>query len=503
MAKLMRNFDTTLSLREAILTVAILSGTVVALVYLLPMVIVGLGVTIVSLATGTYTLAFLIARYHHYVPTWLQRVPIWLMLLVPVGIALLFIQRYNIVFSPVNGIIFVSLMLLICIYWLVIPTALFQDFKTRSEGNTLGDWPAVTVLIPAYNEAGYIGPCIDSVLASDYPDGKLRVVVIDDGSSDDTLTEARGRAGDRVTVLRKSNGGKHSALNYGLRHTESALVMGIDGDSIVAPDAVKNLIETYESRPEACAIAGNIRVRNRDNTITRIQALEYIVSINMFRRALDVVGLVKVVPGCLGLFERSMIEQLGGFSGDTVTEDFDMTMELLKSGRGVHYSSEAVSYTEAPTSVRDLYRQRLRWFRGTVQTLSKHREIFFSTRYDLLHRILVPYLLISTIGVPVLSIAVLSSIVWAALFGSAVTLIGVFALFTLLQMLFAMLAVLLETDATREDLYLVRYAPLTVLGYKQLHDAIMLKSIADVLLRADFSWTHVRRARQENEERAD
>ncbi|WP_082224612.1 glycosyltransferase [Halolamina rubra] len=499
----MQDFDTTLTLRELLLTVAILSGTVFALVYLLPMIIVMLGIAIVSLATGIYTFAFLITRYREYIPAWLQRTPIWLMLLVPIGVALLIIQHYNIVFTLANAIIFGSLMLLICVYWMVIPTALFQDLKRRSEDVTVSEWPSVTVLIPAYNEAGYIGPCIDSVLASDYPDGKLQVVAIDDGSSDDTFIEAMERAGEQVTVLQKSNGGKHSALNYGLRHTDSALVMGIDGDSLVAPNAVKKLIETYESRPDACAVAGNIRVQNREHVVTRIQALEYIVSINMFRRALDNVGLVKVVPGCLGLFERPMIEKMGGFSGDTVTEDFDMTMELLKSGRGVHYSSEAVSYTEAPSTWRDLYNQRLRWFRGTIQTLSKHREIFLDTRYDLLHRILVPYLLISAVGVPVLSLAVLSSIIWAALFGSIITLLGVFVLFTLLEMLFAMLAVILEADATREDFFLLRYAPLTVLGYKQFNDAVMLKSVADVFLNSDFSWTHVRRARHENEDRAD
>lgn len=133
-----------ISLREAVLAVAILLGTVVALVVLLPTVVVVLGAVIVVLATTVYAAAFLVVAHRRRLPTWLQRVPIWAMLLVPVGIALLLIDQYHIVFSPVNGLIFVSLLLLICVYWLVIPTALAQHFRTRREEVSIEAWPSVT-----------------------------------------------------------------------------------------------------------------------------------------------------------------------------------------------------------------------------------------------------------------------------------------------------------------------------------------------------------------------
>lgn len=492
-----------LSRGETLAATVILLGTVFALQYLLPPVIVVLGGIIVGFSVAVYGVSFAIWRYARYVPDWLLALPIWVMLFVPGVMAVLFIVAFDVSFTLVNGIIFTSLLILIFVYWLVVPAALYQHFTERSRTVSIEEWPSITVLIPAHNETGYVGRCIRSFLRAEYPADKLEVIVVDDGSTDGTYDEAVRNATDAVTVLRKENGGKFSALNCGLQRASTELIVGVDADSMIEPKALKELVRTFEAKPDAWAIAGNVKVSNRGDSITNVQTLEYMVSINMFRRALDLVGLVKVVPGCLGLFRRDRVEAVGGFSGETVTEDFDLTLELLKEGGRVHYSSRAVVRTEAPDTWVDLYNQRLRWLRGSVQTVLKHRQIFLDATFGLLHRILVPYLFLSIAVIPFLGIAVLGTIVWTVLFGPFLELVGVFALFAFLEILFATLAILIESDVEDEDLSLVRYAPMMVVGYKQLHDLILVKSLFDVFTESEVSWTHAKRVRQREDGRSD
>lgn len=488
-----------LSYGEYLVAAVVLLGTAFALRYLLPTPVVVLGAVLVGLAFGVYGVSFLTVRYAQSLPDWVRAIPIWVMLLVPALIAVGFVLWFDVRFTLVSGLIFVALLLLIFVYWTVVPLALHQHLTEDLRTGDVAEWPSITVLVPAYDEEGYVGRCIDSFLAADYPAAKLEIIVIDDGSTDGTFAEARAHADGNVTVCRKANGGKHAALNYGLERATTDLVAAVDADSTVEPDALKELVRTLYARPNAVAVAGNVKVANRGTFLTDVQALEYIVSINMYRRALDRIGLVKVVPGCLGLFEREAVEAVGGFSGDTVTEDFDMTIELLSRGGSVHYSSRAIVRTEAPETVGDLYRQRLRWYRGTVQTVGKHRRVFLSPRFGWLHRLLAPYILLSLLVVPPLGLVVLGTIAWMVVFGSPVEFLGIFSLFASLEVLFSALAIRIEDDVDDESLWLVRYAPLMVLGYKQLQDLIVLKSLLDVLVRSDLGWTHAERTRHRGE----
>lgn len=476
----------------------ILVGTLLSLAYLLPTPIVVFGGVVIALSLTVYGAVFLLVRYEEWVPDWLRAVPIWLMFLIPALIAGYLILRFDLRFSVINGLIFLALLLLIFVYWLVIPSAILHQLRTGDD-HEVTEWPALTILIPAHNEEGSVGSCIASLLSSRYPSERMQIVVIDDGSTDGTYEEAARFAGPDVTVYRKEQGGKHSALNYGLARTESELVVSIDADSTVATTALQELVATYLAHPSAAAVAGNVKVGNRTSFVTRMQALEYIVSINMYRRALDLLGLVKVVPGCLGLFERDEVEAAGGFSGDTVTEDFDLTIALHKQGNSIHYASRAIVRTEAPGTLAALYDQRLRWLRGTVQTVRKHREILFSPRFGMLHRVLVPYLVLSIAFVPFLGVVVLGTIAWMVLFGSIVEFLGILVIFVTLELLFATLAISIENSVEPEDFTLVRYSPLLVVGYKQFHDVIMIKSIYDVFTKPDLSWSRTEEASQEAE----
>jgi cellulose synthase/poly-beta-1,6-N-acetylglucosamine synthase-like glycosyltransferase len=336
-----------------------------------------------------------------------------------------------------------------------------------------------------------VGPCVDALLDSDYPAEKLEVIVIDDGSTDGTFAEARRHATEAVTVLRKENGGKHSALNYGLEAATADRIVTIDADSMVAEEALRELVRRFEAHPDAGAIAGNVKVSNRGSLVTDLQALEYVIGINTFRWAFDLLGVVTVVPGCLGVFRRDVLEAIGGYDADTLTEDFDATIRILKRDEQVRHS-DAVVYTEAPDTWRDLYRQRLRWFRGNLQTVFKHYRVILDGSFGLLHRIAFPYVLFSMSVLPFLGLLVFVAIVWLLLRGAYGEVIGMFAFFTALQALLSVLAIRIDDD----DLWLTRYAPFSILGYKQFLDVVLVKSLVDVLARTDLSWTRARRRRQ-------
>jgi hypothetical protein len=208
--------------------------------------------------------------------------------------------------------------------------------------------PKVAVLIPAYNEEKVIERTIRAALNNTYPN--LLVIVIDDGSKDHTLEVARKAfateaADGRVIILGKHNSGKAEALNYGIEHIGDAeLFVGIDADTIIASDAIARLVPHFIN-PKVGAIAGNAKVGNRVNLWTRWQALEYITSQNFERRALDVLGAVSVVPGAIGAWRVSAVRECGGYHTDTVAEDADLTMALLRRGYRVEYEDMALAYT--------------------------------------------------------------------------------------------------------------------------------------------------------------
>lgn len=476
---------------EYLAVVGILAALCVGLAVLLPFELFVIVVAIASMVLVFYLSSILILHYSEALPDWMDSVPVWTTFFLPLTVVLVLRTRLEVDVPIDTFVLLFALILIFFYYWLIVPLALYQRLREQSREVVVETWPELTVLIPAYNEAGYIGETLDSFLAADYPPAKLDIVVIDDGSTDATREEARAYAASGVTVLTKENGGKHSALNYGLSRTEGPLVLTVDADSVIAPDAIREIVRSLEANPDAGAIAGNVKVSNRGKAITDLQALEYILGINTFRRVFDLLGVVTVVPGCLGLFKRDGIETIGRYSSDTLTEDFDLTIELLKRGFKIHHSN-AVVYTEAPDTWKNLYRQRIRWFRGNLQTVIKHGRIFVFPEFGMLHRVGAPYLLFSMSVIPVLGIAVFALVIWFVIRGSITEFLGVTALFMMLQFLLSLLAIRIEDD----DLWLARYAPLSILGYKQVLDVVLVKSIIDVFRYDDVSWTSAERIRQ-------
>lgn len=253
-----------------------------------------------------------------------------------------------------------------------------------------GGEPLVSVLVPAYNEGEVIQKTIHSLLASRYRN--LEIVVIDDGSKDDTYACALAATNDpRVRVFQKENDGKGQALNYGLLRAHGEYVVAIDADTLFEPDTIAYLVHRLLD-PRVGAVAGNIKVGNRATLLTRWQHLEYVVGINLDKRFFDLLGCVPVVPGAVGAWRREAILEAGGYSRATMAEDADLTLSVQRAGWKVVYEDRAVAWTEAPTSVSCLFKQRLRWTFGTLQCLWKHRHAFFNPKAGTLGMIGLPYI---------------------------------------------------------------------------------------------------------------
>ena len=241
----------------------------------------------------------------------------------------------------------------------------------------LGFRPPVTVLIPAYNEAKVIRRTLDGILNSDYPD--LEIMVVDDGSTDDTAAIVAGYAlqHPQVSLVTKPNGGKWSALNAGFTASRREYLVTIDADTIVPPGTIGELIAPFAD-PQVDAVCGNVQVGNIHNILTAFQDLEYVTTQNYDRRAFHALNCISVVPGATGAWRRQSVLNADGYSPQTLTEDADLTLTMLTQGAKIVYAPDARSVTEAPDSCPALFKQRLRWSFGTFQCLWKHRRQLFN-----------------------------------------------------------------------------------------------------------------------------
>jgi len=370
--------------------------------------------------------------------------------------------------------------------------------------------PKVAVLIPAYNEEKVIERTVRAALNSDY--SNLRVIVIDDGSRDRTLEVARSafakeEAQGKVLILSKANGGKAAALNYGIEHIQDAeLFVGIDADTIIAGDAISRLVPHFIN-PKVGAIAGNAKVGNRVNLWTRWQALEYITSQNFERRALDVLGAVSVVPGAIGAWRVSAVREAGGYQLDTVAEDADLTMALLRRGYRVEYEDMALAYTEAPTNANGLMRQRFRWSFGILQAVYKHSGVF--ARKGALGFVALPNIMIFQILLPLVSplIDIMFAVgaVWYFIQkhfhpdstdpASFHKLLAFFFVFLVVDFLASALAFALERRRPddKEDVWLLSQVWLQRFAYRQLFSVVLFKTLKRALEGRRFAWDKLER----------
>ena len=392
--------------------------------------------------------------------------------------------------------------------------AIFDRFRRRKAREVAGQTeyqPQVAILIPAYNEEKVIARTVRAALDSDYPSSKLRVIVIDDGSRDHTLSVARTAFAaeieqGRVVVLTKLNSGKADALNFGLEQVTEELFVGIDADTVIARQAVSWLVPHFRDERVA-AVAGNAKVGNRVNLWTRWQALEYITSQNFERRALNTLSAVSVIPGAIGAWRTQLVRAAGGYHHDTVAEDADLSMSLLQRGYRLQYEDRALAYTEAPISVNGLIRQRFRWSFGIVQALWKHRSVF--ARKGLLGLVALPNILIFQVILPLVSPFIdLMFLLGAANYAidrhfhpetadssSFDRLLLFFLAFLVIDFITSAIAFALErrTADSAEDFWLLGDIWLQRFTYRQLFSVVLFKTVKRVLDGRSFQWDKLER----------
>lgn len=360
--------------------------------------------------------------------------------------------------------------------------------------------PAVSVIVPAFNEEVNVVRTVNSLLNQDYPE--LEIIFVDDGSTDNTFKKVSAAFADnpKVTVLTKANGGKASALNYGIKHSGSSFVVCIDADTQLKKDAVSQLIKKFYSdgKPDEAtgAVAGNVKVGNEVNMITRWQSIEYITSQNFDRRAFDLFNCIIVVPGAIGAFRKQAVMDAGMFTTDTLAEDCDLTMRLLKGGYKIRNCTEAISYTEAPETLRGFLKQRFRWSFGVMQTFWKHRDACFNTKYRALGTIALPNILIYQIILPFLA-PVADLVLVASLIAAGMHILPVdigsillyYCIFMVVDIASAAVAFLFEKESYLKLIWMIPQR----LVYRQLMYYVLLKSVVKAIKGELQGWGKLKR----------
>jgi len=346
----------------------------------------------------------------------------------------------------------------------------------------LRDLGPVSVIVPAHNEAANIAATVRSLIRNDYP--AIEVIVVDDGSTDDTaaIVERLGLPG--VHVVRQPNAGKPAALNTGIRHARGDLLILVDGDTVLEPDAIGRLVQPLaDSR--VGAVSGNAKVANRAGLLGRWQHLEYVLGFNLDRRMFEVARCMPTVPGAIGAFRRAAVADAGGVPGDTLAEDTDFTMAVQRAGWLVDYEPRAVAWTEAPATLSQLWRQRYRWCYGTMQAMWKHRATVRQRgAAGRLGRRGLGYLLLFQILLPLTAPMIDIYAVYGFLFLPPGRTAAVWAGFTGVQVATAAVALRLDRE---------RYGPLWSLPlqqivYRQLMYLVVIQSTVMALLGGRLRW---------------
>jgi len=346
--------------------------------------------------------------------------------------------------------------------------------------------PFVSIIVPAHNEQEIIEKSLQYLLESDYP--KKEVIVVDDGSTDNTYGIAKlfSRRG-LIKLMRreKASGKKARAVNLGLRLAKGDLILILDADTWVEAKSLSNIVKHF-SDPTVGAVAGNIRVGNKTNLLTRLQAYEYMIAMEMGRRYQTMWGLLLIIPGAFGAIRREILWSVGAYDVDTITEDFDLTLKIHKTHKKVAFASDAIAWTVAPETFKAFIRQRHRWDRGQMQTLRKHKNIFFEPRFGIVGLLGAPDMVFADMILIFLRFGWIGFMLVTNPTWLGQILVLTFAFYLVLELIQGAVASMLSPR--KEDLLYVLYAPILVLIYRPLLSFVRLRAYLDGLKSATGRW---------------
>jgi len=372
--------------------------------------------------------------------------------------------------------------------FIVLLLARRQVRRARELPADLGHTPSVTVLVPAYNEAVGIEAAVRSLAASDYP-AALEILVIDDGSDDGTGDLVEGLGLERLRVLRQPNAGKAAALNHGIDEARGEIVVTVDGDTVFEPQTLIHLVQRFRV-PGVGAISGNTKVGRRTRLVERWQHIEYVMSFNLDRRMYEILGCMPTVPGAIGAFRRQALLDVGGVSGATLAEDTDLTLEIGRAGWDVVYEPRARAWTEVPSTLRGLYRQRSRWAYGTIQSLWKHRDATRTRGQGRIGTRAVPYMSVFQVVLPLAAPLIDVFAIYGLLFLDPTKILAFWLAFNLLQLILAWVAFGWDGES-RSVLWTL---PLQQFVYRQLMYLVVVDAVVSALLGSRLSWNRLERS---------
>ncbi|MCX3058198.1 bifunctional polysaccharide deacetylase/glycosyltransferase family 2 protein [Streptomyces beihaiensis] len=360
--------------------------------------------------------------------------------------------------------------------------------RTRKRGFSWGSpvTEPVSVIVPAYNEQECITNTLLSLARSDHP---IEVIVVDDGSTDDTAAIVEGLDLPMVRLIRQPNSGKPAALNTGVAAASYDLIVMMDGDTVFEPSTVRELVQPFAD-PRIGAVAGNAKVGNRDTLIGAWQHIEYVMGFNLDRRMYDVLRCMPTIPGAVGGFRRTALEQVGGMSDDTLAEDTDVTMALHRGGWRIVYAEKARAWTEAPGNLRQLWSQRYRWSYGTMQAMWKHRHAVLE-RGAAGHfgRVGLPFVAVFMVLTPLLAPAIDVAMVYGVVFVDPYRTLGAWFGVMAAQAVLAWWSFHLDGEKAWHLITL----PLQQVVYRVLMYMVLLQSWITALTGGRLRWQKLRR----------
>jgi cellulose synthase/poly-beta-1,6-N-acetylglucosamine synthase-like glycosyltransferase/peptidoglycan/xylan/chitin deacetylase (PgdA/CDA1 family) len=370
---------------------------------------------------------------------------------------------------------------------LVLPLASVQVRRARRRERDATFTPPVSIVVPAFNEAVGIEQCVRSLADSRYP-SPVEVIVVDDGSTDGTGERASGLGLPGVRVIRQANAGKPMALNTGLIAAAHDIVVTVDGDTIFEPESLLRLVQPFRD-PEVGAVSGNTKIGNRRGLLGRWQHIEYVMGFNLDRRMYEMLECMPTVPGAIGAFRRAALVNVGGVSGATLAEDTDVTLAIGRNGWRILYAEDACAWTEAPSTLRGLWRQRSRWAYGTLQSLWKHRHSLWRRGEGRIGHRALPYMLIYQVLLPLAAPLIDLFAIYSILFLDPLPILAFWLAFNACQFALAWVAFGWDGES-RRPLWAL---PLQQLVYRQLMYLVVIDSVIVALMGTRLRWHRLAR----------
>ena len=359
--------------------------------------------------------------------------------------------------------------------------------------------PSISIIVPAHNEESKIEKCIISLIEASYPIDMKEIILIDDGSTDTTYSKSLpyARRGQIKLFKRDTkSGSKSGAINYGLLIAKHEVIIVVDADTKLAIDSLTEIVQPFLDK-DVMAVAGNIKIENKNNILSYCQAYEYTMSMEIGKRIQSLFRTILIVPGAFGAFRMNFVKTVGEYDNDTITEDFDLTFKVLKRAK-VLFTPCAMAWTICPDKLNTWYRQRVRWSRGEIETLWKHRDLFFRKHYGFLGMVAAPdmvlmdMVLLSLRFANILFIALAMPFIFSfdryleyLLFYLRVSLM-LFCSYMIFEIISLLTALLVVKE--KKDLYYFLISPIIIIFYRPLYAFVRFKGYLDFILGRDPVW---------------